>query len=134
MQSPTSLHTKNRQTEQAEHPNSPSISIYPIPFYPINPSKSINHFFVHELFFIQIIKFSPLWGRNRFHYHHPPVGLHGSFYLSLRLLIFPPNFPPTVHHWSYALYLQQLDAFKTENKRLKEENGALIRVISKLSK
>ncbi|KAL5292644.1 PPP1R12C family protein [Megaselia abdita] len=28
----------------------------------------------------------------------------------------------------------QLDAFKTENKRLKEENGALIRVISKLSK
>ncbi|KAL5292646.1 PPP1R12C family protein [Megaselia abdita] len=30
--------------------------------------------------------------------------------------------------------LKQLDAFKTENKRLKEENGALIRVISKLSK
>ncbi|XP_073838311.1 myosin binding subunit isoform X35 [Musca autumnalis] len=30
--------------------------------------------------------------------------------------------------------LKQLDAYKTENLRLKEENGALIRVISKLSK
>lgn len=30
--------------------------------------------------------------------------------------------------------LQQMDALKTENQRLKDENGALIRVISKLSK
>ncbi|XP_067613488.1 protein phosphatase 1 regulatory subunit 12A isoform X11 [Eurosta solidaginis] len=30
--------------------------------------------------------------------------------------------------------LKQLEVFKTENQRLKEENGALIRVISKLSK
>lgn len=30
--------------------------------------------------------------------------------------------------------LQHLEALKTENQRLKDENGALIRVISKLSK
>lgn len=29
---------------------------------------------------------------------------------------------------------QQLDVLKTENQRLRDENGALIRVISKLSK
>lgn len=30
--------------------------------------------------------------------------------------------------------LKQLDSLKVDNQRLKEENGALIRVISKLSK
>lgn len=35
---------------------------------------------------------------------------------------------------SFLSHSQQLDAYKTENLRLKEENGALIRVISKLSK
>lgn len=34
--------------------------------------------------------------------------------------------PPATH--------QQLEALKTENQRLKDENGALIRVISKLSR
>lgn len=33
--------------------------------------------------------------------------------------------------WTCA---QQLDVLKTENQRLRDENGALIRVISKLSK
>lgn len=31
-------------------------------------------------------------------------------------------------------FLQKMEALKEDNKRLKEENGALIRVISKLSK
>lgn len=31
-------------------------------------------------------------------------------------------------------FLQHLDILKQENQRLKDENGALIRVISKLSK
>ena len=31
-------------------------------------------------------------------------------------------------------HLQKMEALKEENKKLKDENGALIRVISKLSK
>lgn len=34
----------------------------------------------------------------------------------------------------FFIFFQQMDALKTENQRLKDENGALIRVISKLSK
>lgn len=33
-----------------------------------------------------------------------------------------------------SIFFQQLNDLKSENSRLKEENGALIRVISKLSK
>lgn len=35
---------------------------------------------------------------------------------------------------SILFILQQLDVLKTENQRLRDENAALIRVISKLSK
>jgi len=34
----------------------------------------------------------------------------------------------------FAFLLQKMDVIKEDNKRLKDENGALIRVISKLSK
>lgn len=36
--------------------------------------------------------------------------------------------------FSLFYHFQQYEALKTENQRLKDENGALIRVISKLSK
>lgn len=35
---------------------------------------------------------------------------------------------------NFSVYFQAMENLKDDNKRLKEENGALIRVISKLSK
>lgn len=36
--------------------------------------------------------------------------------------------------WVFNLLFQKMDQLKEDNRRLREENGALIRVISKLSK
>lgn len=37
-------------------------------------------------------------------------------------------------YYNFLIIFQQLEQLKCENQRLKDENGALIRVISKLSK
>lgn len=48
-------------------------------------------------------------------------------------LVLFSSFPPDPQSYE-TNERQHLEALKTENQRLKDENGALIRVISKLSK
>lgn len=73
----------------------------------INLGKKMQYF---SSYFFQKLKFLAKW----------KLIILMCFFFLLSLVLF-------LHH-------QQLDVLKTENQRLRDENGALIRVISKLSK